>query len=238
MALAAATDVPGAVAAPAAPSVRLAPGDGTVAVSVPLPEATPPGTYAVSLTASAGAPAVTRAGRATLVVTAAATDADGDGIEDRADACPGAPRGRFDTDRDGCVGPYRRIRVATSATWRVGVKGVELGSMKLKGLRPGARVRLRGAVRQTLTGPQPDARGQAPPRRAAAARQGLLGARDRAGPDRGGAHAAGAAVPQHDGRLRADRAQPLPPHAPLHPGRRLAAAADVRSDAAVGTLTS
>ncbi len=156
--LAAATDAPGASAAPAAPSLRLAPGDRTIDVAVAVPAGTPPGTYGVTLSASAGTPAVTRSARGTLVVTAAtagsgaaAADADGDGLEGAADRCPAAPRGRFDRDADGCPGPYRRLRLATSATWGVGARGVELGTLRLKGLREGARVRLRGAVRQTLT---------------------------------------------------------------------------------------
>ena len=175
VALAAATDVPGAVAAAAAPSVRLGPGDSTVAVSVPLPEDTPPGSYAVSLTASAGAPAVTRAGRATLVVTAAATDADGDGVEDRADALPGRAA------RALRHGP-RRVRRALPADpgrdeRHVARRGEGRRARLDEAQGPAAR-RARAAARR---GPpdahraQPDARGQAPARRAAAARQGLLG---------------------------------------------------------------
>ena len=203
-------------------------------MSVPLPAGTPPGTYAVTLTASAGTPAVTRAARGTLVVTAGApTDADGDGIEDGADACPRAPRGRFDRDGDGCVGPYRRLRVATSATWRVGAKGVELGSMKLKGLRPGARVRLRGAVRQTLTASGPHARGQR--LRDVLLRRGKgFSARVTApGPHRGGAHAARAAATRNTRReFKRIARNPFQRTRRCIPAGAAAPRADVRRDAA------
>ena len=197
VALAAATDAPGASAAPGAPSVRLAPGDGTLDVAVAVPAGTPPGTYGVTLSASTGTPAVTRSARGTLVVTAAgagAADADGDGLEGAADRCPAAPRGGFDRDADGCPGPYRRLRLATSATWRVGAQGVELGTMRLKGLRRGR------AGAPARRGP-PDAdrireqaRAAAAARRAPAPREGLQRARDGARLHRPGAHAARAAL--------------------------------------------
>ena len=108
----------------------------------------------MTLAASTGTPPVARSATGTLTVVGppgSATDADGDGMVDLADRCPSTPRGRFDADADGCVGPYARIAASTSGTWSVGRKGVRIGTMRLKGLPRGARVRLRGRVRQTLT---------------------------------------------------------------------------------------
>jgi len=150
VALAATTDVPGATATPSATSVQLAPGTTSIDVSVPVALGTPPGTYSVQLSASTGLPAVTRSGKATITV-AGPPDGDADGIADPSDRCPGVARGRFDADADGCVGPYARIAATTSGTWAVGAKGVRIGRMRLKGVPAGARVALRGRVRQTLT---------------------------------------------------------------------------------------
>jgi len=132
------------------PSLRMEPGTRSVDVRVPVGLGTPPGAYSVTLTAATGDPAVVRTAKGAIVVVGP-PDGDGDGIADPADRCPSVARGRFDADADGCVGPYARIAATPSGTWSVDEKGVRIGTMRLKRLPAGARVRLRGRVRQTLT---------------------------------------------------------------------------------------
>ena len=159
VALSATTDVPATSATPAAATLRIAPGTSSVAVSVPVPPATPPGSYAVTLRAAVGSPPVERSSTATLVVAppplpAPPRDRDADGVADPSDRCPDTRRGAFDADGDGCVGPYRRIAATVSGSWDVGDRGLTIGSMRLKGLPLRARVELRCGgcrVRQTLT---------------------------------------------------------------------------------------
>jgi len=156
VALSATTDVPASSATPAAATQRIAPGASAVEASVSVPPATPPGSYAVTLTAAIGSPAVARSSTATLVVgpPPPPRDRDGDGVADPSDRCPDTPRGAFDADGNGCVGPYRRITVSHSGGWDVNDRGLTIGSIRLKGLPRGARVALRCGgcrVRQTLT---------------------------------------------------------------------------------------
>jgi hypothetical protein len=155
--LAASTTVPGASATPSAASVHAAPNSTTaVTVAVPVPLGTPAGTYAVTLTASTGSPAVTRASTATLVV-GPPPDTDGDGIADPSDKCPATLRGGFDADRDGCVGPYARIASVPTGGWSVSDAGLRIGSMRLPSLPVGARVVLACKVchvTRTLTAKQ------------------------------------------------------------------------------------
>lgn len=40
----------------------------------------------------------------------AGTDADKDGVLDRSDACPSEPGGRFDSNKNGCPGPWAQIK--------------------------------------------------------------------------------------------------------------------------------
>jgi hypothetical protein len=153
LALTATTDVPG-TRATVAPTLSAAPGSTSNAdVAVPVPLGTPPGSYNVTLSAGTGSPAVTRTSTATLVVTPP-PDADADGLADPFDKCPSVARGGFDRDGDGCVGPYRRIRVSTGSSFEVTSRGLLVGSLRLKGLPAGARVRLSSPAlraRQTLT---------------------------------------------------------------------------------------
>ena len=159
VALSATTDVPATSATPPAETLRIAPGTTTVEVRVPVPPATPPGTYAVTLRAAVGSPPVERSSTAMLTVAppplpAPPGDRDRDGVLDPSDRCADTPRGAFDADNDGCVGPYRRISATTSGGWDVGDRGLTIGSMRIKGLPRGARVELRCGgcrVRQTLT---------------------------------------------------------------------------------------
>ena len=146
------TDVPGAGAVPDVTNLHLAPNaTSTVMVRVPVPVTAAPGSYAVTLTATSAA--VTRTGRATLVV-APAPDSDGDGIADPADRCPSVPRGRFDRDGDGCVGPYTRIAARVTFSGEVDDRGFTIGTMRVVDLPARATVKLRCDVchvRQTLT---------------------------------------------------------------------------------------
>lgn len=159
VALSATTDVQASSATPPAATLRIAPGITAVDVSVPVPPATPPGTYAVTLKAAVGSPSVERSSTATLVVVppplpAPPGDRDRDGVLDPSDRCADTPRGAFDANGDGCVGPYRRISATPSGGWDVGDRGLTIGSMRLKGVPRGARVELRCGgcrVRQTLT---------------------------------------------------------------------------------------
>jgi hypothetical protein len=159
LALSATTNVPGTTPVVEAEVTRMEPGTGAVAVSVPVPPATPPGTYTVTLKAAVGSPPVERSTTAALVVAPAPLpappgDRDGDGLADPSDRCPDTPRGAFDADSDGCVGPYRRIAATPSGGWDVDDRGLTIGTMRLKRLPRGARVELRCGscrVRQTLT---------------------------------------------------------------------------------------
>jgi hypothetical protein len=70
LSLSATTNLPGASATPSETTLTVAPGSTTtVTVDVPVPQATPLGAYAVTLSAANGAPAVVRAGTATIRVT-------------------------------------------------------------------------------------------------------------------------------------------------------------------------
>jgi DNA-binding beta-propeller fold protein YncE len=81
-------------------------------------------------------------------------DTDHDGILDNVDKCPTVPAGKFDRDHNGCPGPYQRLRLSTLGTWSVFPKGVQIGSMSVKGLHKGVKVKLSCRachVSQTLT---------------------------------------------------------------------------------------
>jgi uncharacterized delta-60 repeat protein len=80
-------------------------------------------------------------------------DSDGDGVPDPSDRCPSVPRGRFDANGDGCVGPYRRIDVVLRGGWAVLRRGIRIATETASRVPVGATVRLRCAtckVRQTL----------------------------------------------------------------------------------------
>jgi DNA-binding beta-propeller fold protein YncE len=81
-------------------------------------------------------------------------DSDHDGIVDPNDRCPNTHRGQFDKDGNGCPGPYSRLHVSTTGTWSVSDRGVKIGSMSLRGLRKGVKVKLSCRschVSQTIT---------------------------------------------------------------------------------------
>ena len=74
-------------------------------------------------------------------------------MPDPSDRCPSVPRGRFDANGDGCVGPYRRIDVLLRGAWVVLRRGIRIGTETASRVPGGATVRLRCAsckVRQKL----------------------------------------------------------------------------------------
>jgi hypothetical protein len=100
--------------------------------------ATAPGAYRCRVTAAnlAGTASQTSA-----AVTVSPSDADRDGIPDTVDRCPGTPRGGFDSNNDGCPGPYVALHIGTTGGWTVSDKGIRVGSMTATGLRSGIKVR-------------------------------------------------------------------------------------------------
>jgi hypothetical protein len=85
---------------------------------------------------------------------AASADGDNDGLTDDLDACPSVPRGRFDTNRNGCPGPFRVMnRVKPRSTADVYAGTIRYISLRIVGLpRSGATVVVRqGGRRETLT---------------------------------------------------------------------------------------
>lgn len=57
---------------------------------------------------------------------AVVSDKDHDGVPDHIDRCPTVPRGVFDSDGDGCVGPYRVIRAKWRAYWLAAADGLTI----------------------------------------------------------------------------------------------------------------
>jgi alpha-tubulin suppressor-like RCC1 family protein len=88
-----------------------------------------------------------------VTVATVPTDGDRDGVPDTADRCPRAPRGGFDIDRDGCPGPYERIRATLTGNWVVSERGVTVYRLTLGPVPRGATIKLSCpacGVRQTL----------------------------------------------------------------------------------------
>jgi DNA-binding beta-propeller fold protein YncE len=68
-------------------------------------------------------------------------DSDHDGLLDPSDRCPTTPRGQFDKDNDGCPGPYARLKISAVGNWSVSNRGVQIGTMSVRGLHRGVKVK-------------------------------------------------------------------------------------------------
>jgi hypothetical protein len=82
------------------------------------------------------------------------TDADRDGLGDAADGCPTVPGGRFDSNRNGCPGPYRTIgRLELKSTADVYAGTIRYYALRIEGLpRSGATVVIQhGGRREVLS---------------------------------------------------------------------------------------
>ena len=78
-------------------------------------------------------------------------DSDGDGIVDPSDACPTVPRGRYDTNANGCPGPFRTINAEVRPVAAIVASIVRLVQLRIENLPPGAVVTVRsGSVRERI----------------------------------------------------------------------------------------
>jgi hypothetical protein len=80
-------------------------------------------------------------------------DADGDSVVDSQDACPDVPAGRYDTNDNGCPGPFSRVpRPGFAYRWVAAAGGATLTKATLDPVPNGAKVVARSAsIRQVLT---------------------------------------------------------------------------------------
>jgi hypothetical protein len=65
---------------------------------------------------------------------AVVSDKDHDGVPDHLDRCPAVPRGVFDSDGDGCVGPYGVIRAKWRAYWLATADGLTIHDFEMTNL--------------------------------------------------------------------------------------------------------
>ena len=72
-------------------------------------------------------------------------DTDADGVPDAVDQCDRRRAGRFDYDRDGCPGPYPRIRPRSASVAEISGEVVRFLIFKLEFVPRGANVALTGA---------------------------------------------------------------------------------------------
>jgi uncharacterized delta-60 repeat protein len=80
-------------------------------------------------------------------------DSDGDGVPDPSDRCVSVPGGRFDSNHDGCPGPFARIKFGLVGGWDVLRSGIRMASETVTRVPVGATVRLRCKscrIRQTI----------------------------------------------------------------------------------------
>jgi hypothetical protein len=70
-----------------------------------------------------------------------AGDSDGDGVVDTSDRCPAVAAGAFDSDHDGCPGPFARISITATIAWAsVSRKGVKVSAFYVIDVPKGATV--------------------------------------------------------------------------------------------------
>jgi len=68
-------------------------------------------------------------------------DPDGDGLHGTADACPSvAARGKFDSNNNGCPGPFKSIRAEAHFTGLAFPRYLRLTDLRVTGVSPGAQV--------------------------------------------------------------------------------------------------
>ena len=115
--------------------------------------ATGPGSYTCAVVATnyAGSAGQTSA---PVAIASPPGDKDHDGITDNLDKCPTVPAGKFDSNHDGCPGPYQVLKISTVGGWTVSDTGVSIRTMSVHGVHKGTKVLLVCAachIRQTLT---------------------------------------------------------------------------------------
>jgi hypothetical protein len=67
-------------------------------------------------------------------------DQDGDGVPDDLDRCPTVPRGAFDADGDGCVGPYGTIHALLGGFWDARTKSLLVGGLYVEPVPRGGKL--------------------------------------------------------------------------------------------------